>query len=281
MNGQTLLSRQSTLKAAAAGLLLVLGPGTRQVLAETPVQIEGPFYPLAIGNDLAQVKPGGTLANGRIIHVTGRVHDEWGDPIPEAFVEIWQADSAGKYKHPFDPRTETPDPDFGYWGRATTDPGGLYAFRTIVPGAYPAGDDWIRPPHIHFRVSHPDFRQLITQMYFSDQTQLNDVDLLLRELGERARELVVSFVLIDTESAPGVKDLKGRFDIELMRVDPRPKQKPGRLAMPGWLKRVGSVSPARFARGWLQKRSPAWWQGASAANLLVRRFAGTGPRRVR
>jgi protocatechuate 3,4-dioxygenase beta subunit len=214
------VSRRSLFSTALAGgsLLALSATGMRRALAETPVQPEGPFHPINRDTDLVQLSPGARLARGQIIHMVGRVHDESGAAIPGALIEIWQADENGKYQHPADPLDLTPDPDFQFWGRATSDASGEYAFRTIKPGAYPAGPGWVRPPHIHVRVARRGFHELTTQMYFAGEA-LNADDRILSALPARDQaKLIVSFAPTERESRPGTRDLLGRFDIELARV---------------------------------------------------------------
>ena len=75
--------------------------------------------------------------------------------------------------------------------RDTTDANGRYAFKTIRPGAYPAEDDWWRPPHIHFKVARRGYRELTTQMYFEGEA-LNDVDRIVQNLPEAERVSVIA-----------------------------------------------------------------------------------------
>jgi protocatechuate 3,4-dioxygenase, beta subunit len=110
----------------------------------------------------------GTPIGERIV-VTGRVFDEDGRAVPGTLVEIWQANSAGRYAHPVDQHDAPLDPNFTGAGRVVTDSEGRYRFYTIEPGAYPWRNHpnaW-RPKHIHFSVMGPAFaNRLVTQMYF-------------------------------------------------------------------------------------------------------------------
>jgi protocatechuate 3,4-dioxygenase beta subunit len=83
------------------------------------------------------------------------------------------------------------DPYFQGWGQTTTGTDGRYGFKTILPGAYPAGPDWTRPPLIHFKVTKPGFHTLTTQMYFPDQ-KLNYGDLILQNLPAAQRDMVMA-----------------------------------------------------------------------------------------
>jgi protocatechuate 3,4-dioxygenase beta subunit len=106
---------------------------------------------------------------GERIVVSGRVEDEDGRPVRNSLVEIWQANSAGRYLHKNDQHNAPLDPNFTGVGQTFTDDDGRYQFVTIRPGAYPWKNHfnaW-RPAHIHFSVFGPAFAtRLITQMYF-------------------------------------------------------------------------------------------------------------------
>jgi protocatechuate 3,4-dioxygenase, beta subunit len=106
---------------------------------------------------------------GERMILTGRVLDSDGRPVPDTLVEIWQANSAGRYAHRVDDHPAPLDPHFDGAGRCLTDSLGRYRFVTIKPGAYPWGNHlnaW-RPQHIHFSLFGQAFTQrLITQMYF-------------------------------------------------------------------------------------------------------------------
>lgn len=151
-------------------------------LAPTPPEIEGPFYPVTAQKDrdfdLTRVEGRDGVARGEAVWIEGRVVDQHGEPVEDALVDLWQANAAGRYRHPEDPSDAPLDPDFQGWAMVRSGRDGGFRFKTIVPGAYPAGRDWDRPPHIHFKVSKRGFVELTTQMYFPDQT-LNDVDKLL------------------------------------------------------------------------------------------------------
>ncbi|OQW50333.1 MAG: hypothetical protein A4S09_00630 [Proteobacteria bacterium SG_bin7] len=191
------LNRRRTLKlgifAASAG---VASTGIAQAVCgdKTPVQPEGPFYPIQDqvdkDNDLVRVTGTSQAPKGDVIVVAGKVLDIDCAPVAGALVEIWQACASGKYNHKNDPNAAELDPNFQYWGQAVTDKDGLYSFRTIIPGAYPADVGWIRPPHIHFKVAKRGYLELITQMYFAGN-ELNDKDLILKRVKAKDRSKVV------------------------------------------------------------------------------------------
>ena len=113
----------------------------------------GPFFPREFAqgaNDLTTVD--GKRAQGEVIEVTGRITQLDGRPLDNLVVEIWQADSRGRYNVP----------DFCGWGRAATDASGVYRFRTIRPGALEG-----RLAHINFLLLYSGLmRHLQTVMYF-------------------------------------------------------------------------------------------------------------------
>lgn len=106
---------------------------------------------------------------GERIVVTGRVLDGDGRPVQNQLVEVWQANSGGRYVHSRDQHPAPLDPNFTGTGRTVTDAGGNYSFVTIKPGPYPWKNHrnaW-RPAHIHFSLFGDQFVQrLVTQMYF-------------------------------------------------------------------------------------------------------------------
>lgn len=121
----------------------------------------------AIESDLTAQHAGEPL--GERMTVRGRLLDSGGRPLANQLVEIWQANSAGRYIHQRDQHPAPLDPHFTGAGRAITNDRGEYLFTTIKPGPYPWKNHvnaW-RPAHIHFSIFGTGFTQrLITQMYF-------------------------------------------------------------------------------------------------------------------
>jgi protocatechuate 3,4-dioxygenase beta subunit len=132
---------------------------------------------------------------GERITVSGRVLDTAGKPLRGTLVEIWQANSAGRYAHRNDRWPAPLDPNFSGAGRCMTDDEGRYAFTTIKPGAYPWGNSenaW-RPAHIHFSLLGRAFAQrLVTQMYFPGDALLA-LDPIYNSVADpKARERMLS-----------------------------------------------------------------------------------------
>lgn len=186
----------------------------------TPAQTEGPFYPvntqLDVDYDLTQIKGSSKVAIGEIIYVKGVVRDLDCNPIESALVEIWQANHYGKYDHPGDSNPASFDPDFQYWGQVITNSSGEYLFKTIIPGEYPAAPSWIRPPHIHFKVTKVGYHELTTQMYFKDNIY-NDDDLILQSLtASEQSQVVIALKDQVISSDPGA--MTANFDLTLLKV---------------------------------------------------------------
>ncbi len=140
-------------------------------LRRTPDQILGPFWPTAAvpdrSGDLTRVPGRSGRAQGQLLHVMGRVLGRDGKPVAGAKLDVWQANSVGKYDHPSDNNPAPLDPNFEGFGEIMTDDNGRYHFETVKPGKYPAGRT-VRPPHIHFEITgHVD--RLVTQMYFDGE----------------------------------------------------------------------------------------------------------------
>jgi protocatechuate 3,4-dioxygenase beta subunit len=153
---------------------------------------------------------------GERIIVAGRVLDEDGRGVPNALVEVWQANAAGRYRHTRDNHPAPIDPNFLGAGRTVTDDAGNYRFVSIKPGAYPWRNHhnaW-RPAHIHFSLFGSAFvTRLVTQMYFPNDP-LIPLDPILQSIPDadaRAR-LVSQFDLSLTEPEWA---LGYRFDIVL------------------------------------------------------------------
>jgi protocatechuate 3,4-dioxygenase beta subunit len=167
----------------------------------TEEQVEGPFYPVVKppdqDADLTVIQGKEGKAQGQVIYVFGQVLNLKGEPIPGVQVEIWQANTFGRYTHPTDANPAPLDPNFEGYGCVTTDASGRYKFKTVKPGAYPISHGW-RTPHIHFCLTS-NIKQLVTQLYF-DGESLNEQDPLLKNV--RNKESVM------TQLAPPSGDME-------------------------------------------------------------------------
>jgi protocatechuate 3,4-dioxygenase, beta subunit len=186
-----ILRMSATLVASLASTKLAVSQTAAQ---RTPEQILGPFYPLKAlsqNADLTKVPGRQGRAEGLVLNVVGRVLNLKGEPVRNAQVDIWQANTHGRYTHPSDHNSAPLDPNFEGSATLFTDSDGRYRFKTVKPAAYPAGPSRMRPAHIHFQVSGTQDR-LVTQMYFEGdpylepdrffQTALEQKDFLVAKL---------------------------------------------------------------------------------------------------
>ena len=142
-------------------------------IKQTLSEVTGPLFSgikLDAGeDDLTRIAGSAQEALGERIIVVGRVLDEDDNPVPNTLIEIWQANAAGRYRHPVDQHNAPLDPNFTGAGRCVTNERGEYRYLTIKPGAYP----WLnhpnawRPAHIHLSLFGPSFvTRLVTQFFF-------------------------------------------------------------------------------------------------------------------
>jgi protocatechuate 3,4-dioxygenase, beta subunit len=162
----------------------------------------------------------GHSAIGPRIIVHGRVQDQFGRPVANALLEIWQANAGGRYRHAKEGYIAPLDPNFGGCGRVMTDAEGRYSFRTVMPGAYPwpNGPNAWRPAHIHFSVFGASFAQrLITQMYFEGDPLIWRCPIVGAIADQSAVERLIA--PLDMEQAVPMDSLAYRFDITLRGRD--------------------------------------------------------------
>lgn len=164
----------------------------------------GPFYPVKRDfeddADMTRLHGHAKRAIGDVIEVSGRVLDRYGNPVSNARLEIWQANSVGRYAHANDTSDNPLDPDFQGYANLRTGADGEWRITTIRPGAYGP-----RTRHIHFDIQGRDQR-LPAQMYFPEETELNAQDGLYLSLRDNADTCLAK--LIDTD--------KYRWDIVMM-----------------------------------------------------------------
>lgn len=161
----------------------------------TPTETAGPFYPVLAQKDkdfdLTRIEGKQGVAKGKIITIQGQVLDTHNNPVEDATIDIWQANAAGRYRHPHDSNPSPLDPNFQGWAIVPSGKDGSFRFITVYPGSYPASSTWTRPPHIHFKVSKKGYIEITTQMYFPGHN-LNDADLLLIRKNESERKLMIA-----------------------------------------------------------------------------------------
>ncbi|HMK22075.1 MAG TPA: protocatechuate 3,4-dioxygenase subunit alpha [Terriglobales bacterium] len=147
-------------------------------LVPTPSQTVGPFFKIELTTDEhCRPRIAGPKTKGERAWITFRVLDGDGAPVDDAMLEIWQADSAGQYNHPDDPRPGTPEEGWIGFGRLQTAADGSSVLETIKPGA--VRYDTVQAPHLTVAVfARGMLKQLYTRLYFAGDAA-NDTDPIL------------------------------------------------------------------------------------------------------
>src|ERR1700682_1722012 len=135
-------------------------------LHATTSQTVGPFF--SIGFDwLIRDNLVVPDASGERVTIEGRVLDGDGKPVPDAIIEIWQANAHGKYAHPEDTQDKPPEAGFKGFGRVPTDDDGRFRFTTIKPGRVPAPQGDLQAPHLNIAIfMRGMLKQVMTGIYF-------------------------------------------------------------------------------------------------------------------
>jgi protocatechuate 3,4-dioxygenase alpha subunit len=174
-----------------------------QALKETASQTAGPYLhigmmPKAAGIEIRKKQPGNVLARpdakSEHIRIEGCIYDGYGALVRDAQIEIWQANSEGKYVHPDDRQNKPVDPGFTGFGRAVTDfKTGLWWFETVKPGVVPGRHARPQAPHISAIIFARGINiGLHTRIYFDDEGEKNKADPVLNliEVAPRRETLV-------------------------------------------------------------------------------------------
>jgi protocatechuate 3,4-dioxygenase, alpha subunit len=157
----------------------------------TTSQTVGPFFSIgmftAIKEDLV-----GAGTTGERVTIEGRVLDGDGIPVPDAILEIWQANSYGKYSHPEDQQDKPVEASFSGYGRIPTNDEGKFRFTTIKPGQVPDLEGKLQAPHIAVSVfARGLLRRLVTRIYFPHEPA-NAADFALNLVDPSRRETLIA-----------------------------------------------------------------------------------------
>jgi protocatechuate 3,4-dioxygenase, alpha subunit len=177
-------------------------------LRATTWQTVGPFFKIGLAwlyrDDLA-----GANVSGERIEITGRVFDGDGNSVPDAVLELWQANSHGKYAHPEDEQKKSLDAGFSGFGRIATDDQGRFRFTTVKPGQAPAPEAptkgsvaWasLQAPHINVSVcTRGLLRRLVTRIYFPDEAA-NATDFALLQVNPARRSTLIAKRSVGSQS---------------------------------------------------------------------------------
>jgi protocatechuate 3,4-dioxygenase alpha subunit len=164
-------------------------------LPATTSQTVGPYFRLGCDplNCSEMAAPG---VAGERITIQGRVLDGNGDGVPDAMLEIWQADANGRYAHPEDlqedDKERLPGANFSGFGRIPTDEQGMFKFSTIKPGPVPWPDGKPQAPHLVVSIFMRGLLiRLVTRIYFANNPH-NDADYVLRLVSPERRATLMA-----------------------------------------------------------------------------------------
>jgi protocatechuate 3,4-dioxygenase, alpha subunit len=159
---------------------------------QTPSQTVGPFFHYALPYEAGPYLVSDKV-DGEHITIEGLVTDGDGLPVTDALIEIWQANSHGRYNHPEDEQDKPLDEQFGGFGRAPTDEQGMFRFYTIKPGAVPGLHNEMQAPHINICIlARGVLKRIATRLYFADEAEMNRVDPVLNLVPEERRATLIA-----------------------------------------------------------------------------------------
>ena len=177
----------------------------------TPSQTVGPFFSFGLIREGENTLVTDQTKGQRII-LHGFVYDGSGTPINDAMIEIWQADSEGRYRSADDNLND----GFTGFGRVETDSTGRFAISTIRPGPVPGPDGTMQAPHllavVYMRglLSH-----VFTRIYFDDHEEANAKDPILALVPEERRKTLIAHT---RHNNPGA-DTVYNFDVIMQGDD--------------------------------------------------------------
>ena len=162
------------------------------MLPLTPYQTVGPFFAILVPEQ-GRLALAGDDAPGQRIVLDGTVRDGAGRPVPDALLEVWQANAAGRCNHPDDARTTGPDPVFDGFGRVHTDDAGGFSLETIKPGPVPGPEDRPQAPHLLVGLfARGLLTRLVTRIYFEDEPANRDDPILAEVAPDRRPTLIAA-----------------------------------------------------------------------------------------
>ena len=160
-------------------------------LVATPSQTVGPFFHIGCSK-LTVAEMAGANVPGARVTIEGRILDGQRTPVPDAMIEIWQANASGKYADHADSQGKPPDREFKGYGRVATDRNGRFAFATIKPGAVPGPGNTIQAPHLAISIFMRGLlKRLISRIYFPDESA-NGGDFVLNSVNPARRKTLIA-----------------------------------------------------------------------------------------
>jgi protocatechuate 3,4-dioxygenase alpha subunit len=168
-----------------------------ELFGQTPWQTVGPFFHTSLpwkgsADLVGSLEMARGAVAGKVIDIGGRVFDGEGAPVPDALIEIWQANAAGRYNSPADSRDAIPlDAGFTGFGRAATGEDGAYRFRTVLPGRVPGPGNSLQAPHAALSIlGRGLMKRLVTRIYFEDGEGNEDDPILALAPADRRGALI-------------------------------------------------------------------------------------------
>jgi protocatechuate 3,4-dioxygenase, alpha subunit len=170
----------------------------------TPWQTVGPFFSIGFAW-LERTDLTGPSNGGSRVTIRGRIIDGAGEPVPDALLEIWQADSEGRYAHPEDAVDRMTANHFFGFGRVIVNYDGEFQFTTIKPGCVPGPNGKFQAPHLVVSIFMRGLlRRLITRIYFPGEVA-NESDVVLESVPASRRQTMIARV----DSASGLAAARG------------------------------------------------------------------------
>jgi protocatechuate 3,4-dioxygenase alpha subunit len=169
-------------------------------LTPTGSQTVGPYFHIGLTRMLVPVVAGPDVEGSRIT-IKGRIFDADQKIVPDALLETWQANAAGKYAHPEDTQDKPLQEGFLGFGRVATDDAGAFSLTTIKPGCVPGPGGVLQAPHIEVAVSMRGLlRHLVTRIYFPDEP-FNEEDPVLQLVEPDRRATLIAKSVSDQVDA--------------------------------------------------------------------------------
>jgi protocatechuate 3,4-dioxygenase, alpha subunit len=166
-----------------------------------PSQTVGPYFAIGLATPRPVARIAGPDAKGERVKLACTVIDGQSLTIPDAMIEIWQANAAGKYNHPSDTQEKPLDPHFVGHGRLGTDAQGQCVFETIRPGRVPGADGTLQAPHLVVSIfARGVLKRLATRIYFAGDPA-NDEDPILALIPNERRATLLAEPLSDEAGA--------------------------------------------------------------------------------
>ncbi len=198
---------ESTGQFLFATVVAALGMAGYASGATCPATEDNPPGPFYIPGAPFRSKLAPDKQPGERLHISGRVLAGPNcTPLAGAVVDVWHASAAGFYYGLEATRPLKPE-EYLLRGRLKTGDDGRYSFETVLPGNYRVSEEWVRPRHIHYIVSHPAHQSLTTQLYFEGDPN-NSTDSLIK------KSLIIP--LTSRQTAGGAAGHEGKFDIILV-----------------------------------------------------------------